>query len=138
MIDVEFYGKKKVIAAWKIYLDHLVSDFPKDQPALDRWGERRDDLLTDLLYEMGTSLKYNFDKVQIRRAVYSPKGHFDIEQDFNVIRKALVDILSGKTAIPMEVRNFDELVPTPEQQAASKLLTDLAERERQRLLPPAG
>jgi hypothetical protein len=137
MIDVEFYGKRKVIAAWKIYLDHLVSDFPKDQPALDRGGERRDDLLTDLLYEMGTSLKYNFDKVQIRRAVYSPKGHFDVEQDFNVIRKALVDILSGKTAIPMEVRNFNELTPTPELAAASKLLADLAERERQRLLPSA-
>jgi len=140
MIDVEFYKErkfKKVISAWRDYFEHLVLPTPDDKPGLDRWGERRDDLLVELLYEMGESLKYDFDKAQIRRAVYTPKGHFEIEQEFNIIRKSLISVLTGKTPLPMDVRSFPDMEPTPEQQAANNLLMDLVERERQqRQLPP--
>jgi hypothetical protein len=91
---------------------------------------------------MGKSLKYDFEKAQIRRAVYTPRGHWEIEQEFNAIRKGLISILSGNSALPMDVRSFPDLVPTPEQQAANQLLMDLVERERQQLPaavnPPAN
>jgi hypothetical protein len=136
-IDVEFYGERKyakVLAAWRQYLDHLIVDQPGDDAQLQAWGARRDDLLIDLMFEMGHSLKYDFDRVQIRRAFYNPKGHIDIEQEQNALRKGLVELLDGKRAIPMDVRSFHELEPTPEQQAANNLLMELVERERQRRL----
>lgn len=139
LIDVEFYGSRKykqVLAAWKIYLDHLALDDPPDNAAWDRWHERRNDLLTKLLFEMAKSLSYEFDEVQIRRAFYIPKGHYAIEQDIGVIRKALAQILTGERAIPMDVRSFPDLEQTPEQLAAGQLLLQMVERERRLINPP--
>ena len=138
MIDVEFYGRrkfKKVIAAWRIYLDHLALVEPDNDSGWERWHERRNDLLTDLIFEMGNSLGFDFDKVQIKRTFYIPKGHSQIEQEQNALRRGLVELLNGTRVLPMEVRSFPELEPTPEQQAANNLLMDLVERERQRSLP---
>ncbi len=134
MIDVEFYGKRKVIAAWKVYLDHLVNNQPGDND-WPRWNDRRDELLTDLLSEMGLSLGYKFSKVDIRRAIYNPKGHYEIENELNVIRKGLVEVLTGKTPLPMDVRHFPDMEPTPEQQAANDLLMQLVKKEKHKLLP---
>lgn len=137
-IDVEFYGDRKyakVLAAWRQYLDHLIVDQPGDDAQLQAWGARRDDLLIDLMFEMGHSLKYDFDKVQIRRAFYNPKGHIDIELELQTIRQALVKVLTGKQAIPMDVREFPQMELTPETEAANRLLMDLLEKERQRLIP---
>lgn len=105
MVGLEFNGKKysKVINAWKTYLDHLGS-FPIGEDNLQKiWVEKRNDQLSDLLYEMGESLGFEFDKVHIKKAGYVPQAHADKEYEENFIRKKLVDILSGKEAIPMSV-----------------------------------
>src|SRR4030042_35765 len=106
-IDVEFYKNQKIVETWKLMLDNY-NNFPKDpsatnfQAKLDACVEKAKDLLSDLLLEMGRSLGYSFDKVHLKRAVYSPKGHADMIIDQEIIRKNLVSILSGRRSIPIK------------------------------------
>ena len=119
MIDVEFHKIKrfeKVIDAWRDYRDHL-NNFPKDEnekeddqkARFEVWLTKGDDLFTDLLYEMGRALKYRFDRVHLRRSMYFPKGLGEIDTDANIIRKALVSLLTGEHAIKMAVVDFPDM-----------------------------
>jgi hypothetical protein len=70
-IDLEFSHNKKfnkVIISWKEYFDNLC----QDKEALEEirlWSARNQELLTNLLYEIGQSLGYKFDKVLIKRNI---------------------------------------------------------------------
>ena len=108
MIDLEFHAEKYkgTTDAWKTYLDHL-GHYPKDdekqQPA---WGERRVDLLSKLLREMGKSLGYVFDEVHIKRGIYAPEAHAQFETEEQLIRNGLVRLLHGQSHLKMDVTSF--------------------------------
>ncbi len=102
-IDLEFSGDKKykkVIDAWKEYFDNLCIKVDTNEN-LSIWSARNEELLANLLFEMGQSLGYNFDKVLIKRNIYSPIGRERIEREKELIRKGMLDILNHETAIPM-------------------------------------
>lgn len=103
MIDIEFIDKRseKVVIAWRSYHDHLSNGDIKSTS----WTEKNDDLFIELLFEMGKSLGYKFDKVMLRRTAYSPIAHGDIELDQQTIRRGLSTILSGKAAFPVFFTN---------------------------------
>ena len=120
MIDLEFEGNKSVTDAWKAYLDHLVnipkypttegrneeqqnSDKTLYDSQMSTWGNQKEDYLADLLYNMGSSLKYDFDKTHIKRSIYSPRGHADIENEQQFLRKALIELLMGRLTLPVEI-----------------------------------
>jgi Family of unknown function (DUF6680) len=108
LIPVEFdkaSGKdKNVIEAWKVYLGHLNDgEFPAEQ-----WLTRKTDLLVELLYEMSRRLKYDFDRDHIRRSVYSPSAHGELEDDNRAIRKCFRELLECKRPLPMFVTNLPE------------------------------
>jgi hypothetical protein len=108
LVGIEFQGKEytAVVNAWKTYLDHLGS-FPKDDEAMAKvWIEKKNDLLSDLLYEMGTSLGFNFDKVHIKKAGYIPKAYADQEEEQNFIRRSLVEVFLEEKAIPLKIVSF--------------------------------
>lgn len=106
MIDLEFSDKNKkereVIRIWKEYLDHLAS-LPKDpdenKAALPNWVDKNTDYLADLLQAMGLCLGYDFDKVHIKRGIYSPEGHTQAELEQRAIRFYALQVLSGKQSI---------------------------------------
>lgn len=109
-IDLEFSGNKKynkVIEAWKEYFDNLCIKVDTDE-TLTIWSVRNEELRANLLYEMGQSLGYAFDKVLIKRNVYSPIGHERIERENELIRKGLLDVLNLETAIPMTIISDDK------------------------------
>lgn len=109
-IDLEFSDDKKyqkVIAAWKEYFDNLGQKAQTDEQ-LTVWVARNEELLANLLYEMGQSLGYKFDKVLIKRNMYSPAGHERVERENELIRKGLLDVLKAETAIPMTIINDEE------------------------------
>lgn len=99
MIDVEFYGEKKVIRAWKAYLDHLAE--PRDSP--DVWSEKKDELFIDLLDTMATELGYDFDKTSIKNTSYFPEGHGRMEEDQRIIRRGLATIIQGDAPFPIKI-----------------------------------
>lgn len=108
MIDIEFYGKgrqeKEVQDAWKIYLDHLFTDLTKATPEEIRiWTDKGNDLFTELLYKMSQSLNYSFDKVHLKKSVYWPRAHSELEADQIIIRKGLVDLFDKNRPIPISI-----------------------------------
>ena len=130
MIDIEFYGRrlfgvrfqtpseKKVTNSWKNYNDHLSNDYPPER--LPAWNDRADELFIKLLYSMSQSLGYDFDEVQLKRDCYRPRGHGELEDQHYLIRKNLVEILSGSKSLPMAVTHFPDGVvqPAPESKSS--------------------
>ena len=123
-IEVEFSeggkGDAEVLNAWRLYLDHLGATVSDEQ--LPRWNEKCDDLLTDLLYEMSRALRYDFDKLTLKKNVYSPKAHGDLEMDQYLLRKYIVEMLAGKRAVwtgiftgekPLDIRSVRDTQETP-------------------------
>lgn len=146
MIDLEFDGEKQVTDAWKAYLDHLINmprypitegkneDEKKSEKTIydsqmASWGNERENYLAELLYMMGKSLDYKFDKTHIKRSIYSPQGHADIENEQQFLRKALIELLMGRLTLPVETispsLSDDEEKSRDEEQAEQKLLRDL-------------
>lgn len=108
MIDLEFRGKKykSVANSWKAYLDHLAS-FPKDDENLQiQWQERMTDRLANLLMEMGKSLGYEFDEVHVKKGVYAPEAHGRLEDENALVRRGLIRVLYGDSALKMDVESF--------------------------------
>jgi len=104
-IDLEFsknrrYGK--VITAWKEYFDHLCHD-SADETQIQIWNTRRDELFTELLFQMSISLGYHYDKVLIMRNAYSPKGLAEYDAQNYSIRENVLKVLNlnSQTFIPM-------------------------------------
>jgi hypothetical protein len=119
MIDIEFYGRKifgfryqseaekEVQNAWKEYLDHLCTDVTTaSEEELKSWIKKGEDYFIELLSRMAKSLKYEFDKVHLKKGIYAPKGHSEIELEIHAIRKGLVDVLVKGKPLPMNVVGF--------------------------------
>jgi hypothetical protein len=110
-IDLEFYGKakyKKTVNAWKEYLDQLTVKFTPEE--FVAWNNKSEELLANLLFEMGISLGYEFDKVTIRRNAYSPSGHVKVENENQQIRDLLIKVLNGKNVLSMQQISPDNIV----------------------------
>jgi hypothetical protein len=110
LIDIEFDAtndaEKAVRNAWKVLLDHLVDlAKPDNQPN----PEKTATLTTNLLLAMGQSLGYDFDEVQIKKGAYYPMGLGNVEQEQHALRRALLDVFSGKRRIPVGV--FEDRFP---------------------------
>ena len=110
MIDIEFFKNEKVKEKWKLLLDNFVN-YPQDpneknyEPRLSSCAEKSDALFVDLLFEMAKSLDYKFDEVHLKRNIYVPKGQVDTMKGQEFIRRAFVEVLSGKRPIPIKILN---------------------------------
>ena len=122
-IEVEFYparrffgivqpkpSEKKVLDAWRIYINHVNTNMGEGD-ALNRWVDRRKELLTDLIYEMGQSLGYDIDKVTIKTQVYYPRGHWEVETELHALRKAALKVFSSQSPIVTTVVGAVEVSP---------------------------
>ena len=101
-IDLEFDPNKKadakVLDAWKMYLDVLSYTPTEDAQRAARY-EERETRFVDLLWEIGKHLGFSFNKIAIKRDAYSPIAHGELEDDQMLIRKGIVELLTGKRAL---------------------------------------
>lgn len=114
MIDLAFYGqsvfgiKKRtkteqaVLDAWKEYLDHLGADQDELGGSV-LWKAQSDEFLVSLLHAIAKDVDYSFDRVQLRKGVYSPKYHGELEAEQAAIRRSMINALSGETTLKMEI-----------------------------------
>jgi len=150
-IDLEFTRRKdkKVKDAWTVYLDHLgdtqtppplpESEAPqaewdafkdtngKYEQDQKLWNEKSQNLLADMLEEMGKLFKYDFDKVRIKKAGYRPQGQASIENYQNSVLIGVNDLLSGRKPLLMNVENWPE--QTDEQQAVLQKLISAVDED---------
>lgn len=114
-IPTEFYGAKgklrAIIEAWKAYFDHLSTESANQ----DLWNQKWNDLFVGLLHLISQYLGYEFSRVEIVKEVYAPKGDAAIELDQEIIRRGLVGLLSGRVAIPIDLKSLP-LSPEPAQE----------------------
>jgi hypothetical protein len=113
MIDLEFRNRseKSVLNAWKEYRDHLHS-FPKEgEDQKERavvWDERTQELLSNLLKQMGLCLGYGFDPVEIRKGAYTPQGHAIVEYELDLLRRRVLEWLDGDRKVSVSLVPKDE------------------------------
>lgn len=110
-VPMEFknLGKeKKVLDAWKEYLDHLGTDATID---LNAWTLRGSDLLADLLFEMSDLLGYDFEKLRIKREAYVPKLFIDMEAEQHMLRKQLLELTDGTGKRKLPIAKFEQEFP---------------------------
>ena len=114
-------SEKEIIEKWEEYLDHLALQLHENDPdykaKLDSWTQKGNDLFAELMSLMGKKVGYHFDKVKLKKGIYSPKGHGDIESDIFIIRKGIVDIFAGKAGLP--IRPFNVLSGEQEEQGGN-------------------
>jgi len=135
MIDLVFKGDP-VCDKWTEYLDSLAT--APEKPAVDAseekqrnynqdlktWNAAHDDKFIDLLYEMSRALKYKFNKVHLKKSIYYPIAHSDIEIEQHVLRREALSFFSGIHAVKMDVTK----IPTPSDQ--NEILKEQAKLRR--------
>jgi hypothetical protein len=121
MIDLEFSDRdkkeKEVKRIWKEYLDNL-APLPKDpdaqKAALPAWSEKNTEYLAELLQAMGVCFGYDFDKVHIKRSIYSPEGYAKDEFEQRALRFFALEVLSGRKPLSIQT----SIIPSDEEAAA--------------------
>ncbi len=116
-IDLEFNLKRPteraVLDVWQQYLDHL----GQTQMEPTQWDLRWVDLLVDLLYAMGKSVGYDFNKTQIKNGTYSPTAHGRIENEQGRIRAMTLELLEGRRELPMKFTNIPLQAPPQQRES---------------------
>jgi hypothetical protein len=99
MIDVEFFGEKKVLDAWDDLRAHY---FKQDHPGLNNeqiFAEREEKFAT-LLFEISQVLGYPFGRTQIRDNIYRPELHGKFDEIEFETRSRVLDLLRSD-ALPI-------------------------------------
>jgi hypothetical protein len=124
MIDLVFYGgniwgrktrskqEQIVLDAWKEYLDQLNTPAGTEQAAVERWATQRDELFINLLHTMSQDVGFSFDRVQLKRGVYSPQAHGTLDAELNAIRTSALGVLSWQKSLSVQLVNPE--TPPPE------------------------
>ncbi len=101
LVELEFRKYPKVIDAWKNYLEKLSEPPPpvQEQEKEQQFHAKLDKLLTSLIGEIAKALKIKIDLLEIYEGNYVPQGWADAEWDQTRIRRALIQVLHGKSAI---------------------------------------
>lgn len=128
MIDIAFYGslvfglkwqssnEKAVCRAWRDYFDSLeVNSENLSDNQNSRLVELRNDKFIALLASIAKEQNYDFDSLDLRKYMYSPIAHGQIEDENNAIRHGMAELFRGKRPFPMYVVNL----PTPNQPAST-------------------
>lgn len=102
-VPLEFHENKKVMDAWKDLLLHLNTN-AKAKP--EAWGQRRTTLANTLLKIMGDFLHYGFREAEIQDHAYFPEWQLAMMNDQELVRKGLVELMTGKASLPMTIKEF--------------------------------
>lgn len=102
MVQVDFYKKPKIDAAYRIYMALLSREVPQPaDPTALRFFEEQEDALYDLLYEIGAELGYHYDKRDLKKLAYGPRGWETEETQQRSLRGMMVELLAGRRAVPV-------------------------------------
>jgi hypothetical protein len=117
-IELEFYSedgsKRKVIEAWREYMDHLYDPgwHSQDSGKLIELNNKAVELTSILLSEMGDHLGYHFEKGVLRKNIYHPQGWTDRETDQAALLRTAVEVFGGNKPLRVKIEE-DADRPTP-------------------------
>lgn len=104
LVEVEFVNNGNVINAWKKYLANLSETLPpvEEKDRFDDACKKRDSLLTKLISEIAKVLKIRIEQIDILEGNYIPQGWHDDDWEQRLVRRGLINVLSGKTPIMIQ------------------------------------
>jgi hypothetical protein len=115
-IDIAFYGRrifkvqfqsrgeKAVRRAWRDYFDSLSLDnstYSADQNR--HLIDLRYEKFIALLSAIAVEQRYDFDPIDLKKNVYNPVFHGEIEEQNRIVRQGIVNVLKGEIALKMEI-----------------------------------
>jgi len=115
-IDVVFYGTRRfgkkvrtnaeqlVLDAWKEYLDHLSEPAPESEAAAEAFFASRTELFINLIAAIAKERRFSFDRVTLKKGVYSPLAHGQLEQAQTDALKGIAAVFNGRQ--PLKVAPF--------------------------------
>ncbi|WP_426801942.1 DUF6680 family protein [Xanthomonas campestris] len=119
MIDLTFYGhsffginrrsrrEQTVINSWREYLDHLETSFDDEQAV--NWRSRGKELFVNLLNYIAVDVEFTFDRVQLKKHIYSPVAHGRLEEEQEKLRQLAIAALSGKSPLSINVSSMPSI-----------------------------
>ncbi len=127
LIEIDFAKNPLVIAAWKEYLKNLGEPFPAQaaEPIQSVFLQKRETLLTKLISEIAKDLKFSVEQMDIFEGNYIPQGWHDEDWEQKLVRKGLVEVLSGRR--PLMIQAY--AVPGPYPPAPTINVTPPAQGE---------
>jgi hypothetical protein len=63
------------------------------------------DFFAELLMEMGNPLGYDFDAVHVKKGIYLPAGHAQLETVQSLIRQGAIRLFFGESSLNMDVKS---------------------------------
>lgn len=98
LVEIEFNEKKAVIQAWRNYLSNLSEPLPQTATTDEEqhFNKKRDTLLTKLIHEIASSLRFKVEQLDIMEGNYHPQGWNDDELEQRLVRRGLIDLLQGR------------------------------------------
>ena len=103
LVQIEFYEHTRIDAAYRAYIGLLSVNPPSFNSDVDRdvFYQNREDAMYNLLYEIAEELGYRYDKRDLQRLAYGPKGWHDDETQQRALRSLLIELLSGHRSFPV-------------------------------------
>jgi len=96
LVQLEFYGHEKIERAFRYYMEHLNLTVPSDPAALKIFIEDREDRFYSLVQEIAAQLEFRFDKSDLKRLSYSPRGWANLEAQQQGILARTLEMLDGR------------------------------------------
>lgn len=117
LIQVEFYKHERIDASYKHYMGLLSRSQPHPRdPNFEQFYTEQEDALYDLLHEIGAELGYSYDKRDLRKLAYGPRGWEDEELQTKAMRAHIIDLLQGRRPLPVtwfKGQKSDDKYPPP-------------------------
>jgi hypothetical protein len=101
-VELEFFDCSKITSAYRQYIDFRNEPLPANNEGdQQRYFRRGENLLYDLLHEIGSDLGYRFDKDDLKRFSYAPGGWEDDNFRFRKNAGLITELLEGRIALPV-------------------------------------
>jgi hypothetical protein len=107
MVEIEFYRIQSVQDAHRDVMAHINTP----PPLPPGWNDRHRTLLTRLLSEMAQVLGYELQQLDVLEGGYYPQGFLDIDIEQQAVRRAFIEVLSGRR--PLAVSPAAPAPPAP-------------------------
>lgn len=107
MVEIEFHGVAPVENAYRDVMRHINHARPLPQ----NWGSEQLKLVTRLMSEIGKSLGYELQQLDMLDGGYYPEGLADIEAEQQAVRRAIIETLCGNR--PLRVSPAAPAPPAP-------------------------
>lgn len=101
LVQLEFYGNEKIDQAFRRYMEHLSTRAPAEAQ-IDAFLDERSDRFYTMVQEMAALLGFKFDKADLKRLSYAPKGWEDAEAMQKGLYARLTELLDFRRPLPVQ------------------------------------